>query len=202
MKKKPLERWMWVWLESGLRPEWAHKRIDNQDLKDLIATAIRDNIVPKKETKMNKLGLILLTVLFAFGCAKTADPVVVDEDAALEELLVDGPELRVSENWYYCEAGCIVSEGDGFRYFKINKVGCPGQWGDFEGCEYVGAELDQCGASFPWCTTANFCPSLQSDCESWANIANGGASSCPPHDPSCSYNQEDQIRKTITTNGG
>lgn len=42
--KKPLERWMWVFLESGSRPTWAHKGIDNQDLRDMIATAIRENM--------------------------------------------------------------------------------------------------------------------------------------------------------------
>lgn len=43
-RRAPLERWMWVWLESGIRPEWAHEGIDSQDLKDLIATALRSNM--------------------------------------------------------------------------------------------------------------------------------------------------------------
>lgn len=37
----PLERWMWVYLEGGGKPEWAHKGIDHQDLRDMIAKAIR-----------------------------------------------------------------------------------------------------------------------------------------------------------------
>ena len=41
-KSEPaLERWMWVYLESGFRPEWAHKGIDHQDLRDMIAKAIK-----------------------------------------------------------------------------------------------------------------------------------------------------------------
>ena len=48
-ERKPLERWMWVFLESGTRPEWAHKGIDYQDLTDMIATAIRENLEPTDE---------------------------------------------------------------------------------------------------------------------------------------------------------
>ena len=38
----PFERWMWVYLLTGERPEWAHDGIDGQDLKDLIAAAIQE----------------------------------------------------------------------------------------------------------------------------------------------------------------
>lgn len=43
-ERKPLMRWMWVYLESGIRPQWAHPGIDHQDLRDMIARAIRERM--------------------------------------------------------------------------------------------------------------------------------------------------------------
>jgi len=46
-ERKPLERWMWIYLQTGFKPTWAHKGIDHQDLRDMIARAIRDQMEAK-----------------------------------------------------------------------------------------------------------------------------------------------------------
>ena len=45
---KPLERWMYTYLLTGFKPDWAHEGIEHQDLRDMIASAIYDHL-PKDE---------------------------------------------------------------------------------------------------------------------------------------------------------
>jgi hypothetical protein len=49
MAKRKLERWMWVYLESGFKPKWAHAGIGHAELKDMIAAAIRDALATESE---------------------------------------------------------------------------------------------------------------------------------------------------------